>query len=68
MGTTKLGAKMSERRYEPRQIEAKWQAVWADERTWEVDNRPAPSSPGEVAAGRGSHPPATRPPASTTRT
>jgi leucyl-tRNA synthetase len=25
-------------RYEPRTIEAKWQAVWARERTWEVSN------------------------------
>src|SRR5277367_4748732 len=29
---------MSERRYEPRETEAKWQAVWAGERTWEVSN------------------------------
>src|SRR3984957_5238490 len=29
---------MYERRYEPREIEAKWQGVWADERTWEVSN------------------------------
>ncbi|MBA2793741.1 MAG: class I tRNA ligase family protein, partial [Thermoleophilaceae bacterium] len=27
-----------ERRYEPREIEARWQHVWADERTWEVSN------------------------------
>ena len=26
------------RRYEPDQIEPKWQHVWADERTWEVPN------------------------------
>ncbi len=25
-------------RYEPAQIEAKWQRVWAEERTWEVSN------------------------------
>src|SRR5215216_5517672 len=29
---------MSERRYEPETIEAKWQKVWADEHTWEVSN------------------------------
>jgi leucyl-tRNA synthetase len=29
---------MSERRYDPREIEARWQAVWADEHTWEVAN------------------------------
>src|SRR5205085_8900073 len=25
-------------RYEPKQIEPKWQRIWADERTWEVSN------------------------------
>ena len=25
-------------RYDPKQIEPRWQAVWADERTWEVSN------------------------------
>jgi leucyl-tRNA synthetase len=29
---------MSDRRYEPSQIEPKWQAVWERERTWEVSN------------------------------
>ncbi|HZU59851.1 MAG TPA: leucine--tRNA ligase [Solirubrobacteraceae bacterium] len=29
---------MSDRRYDPAQIESKWQDVWARERTWEVDN------------------------------
>jgi len=29
---------VSERRYEPAAIEARWQRVWADERTWEVSN------------------------------
>ena len=28
------------RRYDPKQIEPKWQAVWARERTWEVGNDP----------------------------
>ena len=27
-------------RYDPAQIEPKWQALWADERTWEVSNDP----------------------------
>src|SRR3954470_6752447 len=29
---------MTERRYDPRAIEPKWQEVWARERTWEVSN------------------------------
>jgi leucyl-tRNA synthetase len=29
---------MSERRYDPSAIEPKWQAIWAQERTWEVSN------------------------------
>ncbi|MEY2536149.1 MAG: leucyl-tRNA synthetase, partial [bacterium] len=29
---------MAEYRYEPKDIEPRWQRVWADERTWEVDN------------------------------
>ncbi len=33
---------MSERRYDPRQIERKWQNVWAREGTWEVSNDPDP--------------------------
>src|ERR1700678_1998662 len=35
---------MPEHRYDPKQIEPRWQAVWADEHTWEVQN--------ESAAGR----------------
>src|ERR1039458_5641649 len=35
-----LTAAMSPRRYEPRQIEPKWQDLWARERTWEVSNEP----------------------------
>src|SRR3712207_5684717 len=34
---------MAEYRYDPREIEPRWQAVWADERTWEVPN----DAPGE---------------------
>ncbi|MHB8656450.1 MAG: leucine--tRNA ligase [Solirubrobacteraceae bacterium] len=29
---------MSERRYDPSQIEPRWQEIWAHERTWEVSN------------------------------
>jgi leucyl-tRNA synthetase len=56
---------MAERRYDPQEIEPRWQAVWADERTWEVANESAQegsarpraavtSAPGSVpASGRG---------------
>jgi leucyl-tRNA synthetase len=27
-------------RYDPSEIEPRWQRVWADERTWEVSNHP----------------------------
>ena len=33
------GARMAEHRYDPKQIEPRWQQVWADERTWEVPTR-----------------------------
>src|SRR5205814_1465808 len=33
-----LRARMSERRYDPQAIEPKWQAIWKQERTWEVSN------------------------------
>jgi leucyl-tRNA synthetase len=29
-------------RYNPREVEARWQAIWAREGTWEVDNRSEP--------------------------
>src|SRR3954468_7737862 len=29
---------MAEHRYDPKEIEPRWQRVWADERTWEVGN------------------------------
>jgi leucyl-tRNA synthetase len=32
---------MADRRYDPREIEPKWQEVWARERTWEVQNNHA---------------------------
>jgi leucyl-tRNA synthetase len=38
---------MSERRYDPREVEPKWQELWARERTWEVPN------PGGDGGGRG---------------
>jgi leucyl-tRNA synthetase len=31
---------MAERHYDPQEIEPRWQAVWAGERTWEVSNDP----------------------------
>jgi leucyl-tRNA synthetase len=31
---------VSDRRYDPKQIEPKWQEIWARERTWEVSNEP----------------------------
>jgi leucyl-tRNA synthetase len=31
---------VSERRYDPKQIEPKWQELWAREHTWEVANEP----------------------------
>src|SRR5689334_11339933 len=31
---------MADQRYDPRQIEPKWQQLWVDERTWEVTNEP----------------------------
>src|SRR5215208_3577822 len=33
---------MTEHRYEPQEIEPRWQRVWADEHTWEVTNEPDP--------------------------
>jgi leucyl-tRNA synthetase len=32
---------MAEHRYDPKQIEPRWQDVWAEERTWEVSNEDA---------------------------
>ena len=34
---------MAEHRYDPQEIEPRWQALWARERTWEVSNEPQPS-------------------------
>ncbi|HEY3865358.1 MAG TPA: leucine--tRNA ligase [Solirubrobacteraceae bacterium] len=41
---------MTEQRYDPQEIEPRWQALWARERTWEVSNE----SPAEQAGGRAS--------------
>jgi leucyl-tRNA synthetase len=35
---------MADRRYEPHAIEARWQEVWARERTWEVANEGVPAA------------------------
>ncbi len=40
---------MASPRYDPSQIEPKWQEVWARERTWEVPNRP--NAPGGRDSG-----------------
>ncbi len=37
-------------RYEPELIEAKWQELWARERTWEVSNEPGEPGPGALLA------------------
>src|SRR5437764_4650003 len=34
----RLRARMADHRYEPKEIEPRWQRVWAEERTWEVSN------------------------------
>jgi leucyl-tRNA synthetase len=42
---------MAERRYDPQEIEPRWQALWARERTWEVSNEPAESrADGRIAS------------------
>src|SRR3954449_11846514 len=33
-----LSAEMADHRYDPSEIEPRWQKVWADEKTWEVSN------------------------------
>jgi leucyl-tRNA synthetase len=46
---------VSEHRYDPHEIEPRWQALWAVERTWEVSNEER--EPGEEFSGRGHAPP-----------
>jgi leucyl-tRNA synthetase len=41
---------MADHRYDPHEIESRWQAVWASEHTWEVSNEAA----AEARDGRGS--------------
>jgi leucyl-tRNA synthetase len=43
---------MPEKRYDPHEIEPRWQRVWASERTWEVSNDPpADTAPDDRAPG-----------------
>jgi len=42
---------MAEYRYDPKQIEPRWQKVWADERTWEVEN-PDPATGARSGEGQ----------------
>jgi leucyl-tRNA synthetase len=44
---------MAEHRYDPHEIEPRWQAVWADEHTWEVVNHAAEDARGESFASPG---------------
>jgi leucyl-tRNA synthetase len=37
-----------EHRYDPQEIEPRWQALWAKERTWEVSNESATDAVGQV--------------------
>jgi leucyl-tRNA synthetase len=43
---------VAERRYDPREIEPRWQELWASERTWEVSNE-GPSAGGRASAAGG---------------
>ena len=36
---------MAAPRYDPKEIEPRWQRVWEEERTWQVDD--SPDNPGE---------------------
>ncbi len=42
---------MAEERYDPQEIEPRWQAVWAREHTWEVANEGATPGTGRGASG-----------------
>ncbi|HTU80411.1 MAG TPA: leucine--tRNA ligase [Solirubrobacteraceae bacterium] len=44
---------MAEHRYDPHEIEPRWQAVWANERTWEVSNEPLEDTRAELRAAPG---------------
>ncbi|MGA7703448.1 MAG: leucine--tRNA ligase [Solirubrobacteraceae bacterium] len=41
---------MAERRYDPSEIEPRWQEVWAREHTWEVSNEPIPGEAADVTS------------------
>ncbi|HTA15748.1 MAG TPA: leucine--tRNA ligase [Solirubrobacteraceae bacterium] len=41
---------MAERRYDPQEIEPRWQRVWAEEHTWEVSNEPVPGEAPEASS------------------
>src|SRR6266480_291387 len=42
---------MAERRYDPREIEPRWQELWAKERTWEVANEGVVRGGGPSSSG-----------------
>jgi len=42
---------MAERRYQPQEIEPRWQALWARERTWEVTNESTADARAEPRSG-----------------
>jgi leucyl-tRNA synthetase len=46
---------MAEHRYDPHEIEPRWQAVWARERTWEVANESAREGGGDSQAAGAAH-------------
>jgi leucyl-tRNA synthetase len=43
---------MAEQRYDPHEIEPRWQSVWASERTWEVVNEGAADGRADSRAGQ----------------
>src|SRR5580700_10436409 len=43
---------MTEQRYDPQEIEPRWQALWAKERTWEVSNESAAGTSTVAGADR----------------
>jgi leucyl-tRNA synthetase len=45
--------RVAEHRYEPREIERRWQRIWADERTWQVPNDPDGDRSGGVRLRQG---------------
>src|SRR5213595_1979549 len=44
---------MAERRYDPREIEPRWQKLWAKERTWQVANEGVARAHGAPAGTAG---------------